>query len=284
MPSTSVQTVTYSTSVGEGLSLGVFRPEPSRQNAGAVLVFHGGAWVSGGPEDVYERAAALANEGFVAFAVQYRLLTTASWPAPLDDARAALAWVREHAADYGVDPAKISVQGHSAGAQLSLLLGAEATGRPAAILAYYPPIGFHCAERPEGGLLALGPDDLAAQFDDIGRLPSWMLFPTGATEDDLRQASPLDRLDAQFPPTAIFQGTADVPTPPRATALLHTMLVELGVPTDYHVYAGRGHEFDNAPMALRATVAAAASFLDRMVLNRESDAEELVRFAFPPAR
>ena len=272
-------TVRYSQVGPTELGLDIFRP-PGASNRAAVLVFHGGGWRVGTRQDVHERAAALAAAGFTALTVQYRLLDVAPWPAPVEDAAAALAWTRDHAADLGIDPGKVIIQGHSAGAHIALMTATlDAAQRPAAIIAYYPAIGFYPAPPPAG---PVSPFDLEA--DEQGRLPGWMLFPEGTATAELDAASPIALADATYPPTMLLHGAADTVVPYRGSINLHRRLADLGVPSELHTYARRGHEFDQSPAMIAATVGAVASFLDRIVVNPEADAADIRRFPFPPTR
>lgn len=273
------ETVVYERRGAAELALDVFRPE-TEGNGCAVLLFHGGGWRFGSKEMVHGQAGALAARGFTAIAVQYRLLDTAPWPAQLDDAIAACAWVRDHAGTLGIDPAKLVVQGHSAGAQMALMTGTLAAGvRPAAIIAYYPPIGFHPATPPA--------DPAAPPFpverDELGRVPSWMLFPPGTPQADLDAASPITLLHEDFPPTIIFHATADKLIGIGSSVTLHQRLIDLGVPADLHIYADRDHAFDQAPSMTEATAQATASFLRRTVTHRAENEAEARRFVFAPA-
>lgn len=101
-------------------SLAVFRPpEPS----GDVLVFfHGGGWTSGYKEWMYFMAPALLAQGVVLVSAGYRLAPGHVFPAALDDAADALAWVWRHIASHGGDPKRIFVGGHSAGGHYAALL------------------------------------------------------------------------------------------------------------------------------------------------------------------
>jgi acetyl esterase/lipase len=131
---------TYTTAGSTRLGIDIFPPTTENRRC-AVLVLHGGAWRAGAKEAVHDRAGSLAAAGVTALAVQYRLLDAAPWPAPLADVSAALAWTRANAAELHVDPEWTVAQGHSAGAHIALMAGTlEPATRPAAIVAYYPPI------------------------------------------------------------------------------------------------------------------------------------------------
>jgi acetyl esterase/lipase len=264
-----------------GLALDVFQPAGESRRC-AVLVFHGGGWRVGSRQAVRDRASGLAAAGFTAVTVQYRLLGTAAWPAPLADATAALNWVRDNAAKLDIESDNVVVQGHSAGGHIALMTGTlDAATRPAAIAAYYPAIGFYPASAPSPAAEFDAPaSPPTPELDEFGRLPSWMLFPPETGQERIAAASPIDLIDASFPATILLHGTADTMIPARASVNLHNRLVELEVPSDLHVYADRGHEFDRAPSVLSATVHATASFFERVVVNRADSDAEADRFAF----
>jgi acetyl esterase/lipase len=280
MPDGPFTTVTYSQPGAGDLSLDIFRPGMNSRRC-AVLIFHGGGWRTGAKETVHQQAAALAAEGFTGIAVQYRLLDTAPWPAPLADARDALSWVRANASDLGTDPARIVAQGHSAGAHLALMAGTvDKEERPAAIVAYYPATGFYPAEPPPPADPGAAPARPSLDLDAQGRIPSWMLFAPGTDDAELAAASPISLADAAFPPTVLFHATTDSVIGPTASIALHQHLTDLGVPADLHIYAGRDHGFDLAPSMLAATVRATTSFLERTVTNRTELDEEADQFSF----
>lgn len=192
------ETAVYATRGATDLALDIFVPTGTSRRC-AVLVFHGGAWRRGSREFVHDRAAALAAAGFTALAVQYRLLDAAPWPGALEDAAAALGWVRANAERLGIDPGRVVTQGHSAGAHIALMTGTlDRAQRPAAIVAYYPPVGFYLAPPPVIDPSA-GPGAMPRpQFDDLGRVPGWMLLPPEATPADLEAAT--DRAGGRWLP------------------------------------------------------------------------------------
>lgn len=93
--------------------------------APAVIYLHGGGWSEG------ERSSGLfpwlnpllAAHGFITVSITYRLSHLAPFPAQIHDVKAAVRWVRAHADQYQIDPARIGVWGDSAGGQLAALLG-----------------------------------------------------------------------------------------------------------------------------------------------------------------
>ena len=110
----TVKTDEYSRS---RLKLDVYYPSGAR-DVPVVLWFHGGG-MEGGTKHI---PAPLQNKGWVVVAANYRLLPHVAVADILDDAAEAVAWVMRHAQDYGGDPAKVVVTGHSAGGYLALML------------------------------------------------------------------------------------------------------------------------------------------------------------------
>lgn len=110
----SAKTDTYSV---ERLKLDVSYPD-STQGAPVVVWFHGGG-LEGGSKEL---PSAITDKGYVVVGVNYRLLPHVRVTDIIDDAAEAVAWAMNHAADYGGDPAKTVVSGHSAGGYLSMML------------------------------------------------------------------------------------------------------------------------------------------------------------------
>ena len=85
-----------------------------------VLFVHGGGWASGNRSMGEGFLPLFAGGGAVAGTLSYRLSRDAPYPAPLQDVAAAVAWIRTNAASLGVDPDRIAIWGHSAGAHLAI--------------------------------------------------------------------------------------------------------------------------------------------------------------------
>jgi len=247
--------------------LDVFAPEPAAGLRTAVLVLHGGAFRFGDRAAVYSRCQALADRGFTAIAAGYRLLDTAAWPAQLDDARAAVRWVHAHADELGVDAGRIVAQGHSAGAQLALLVaGGAGAGRLdaagdaapvpalAAVIAYYAPAAVSLTPGP-------------------GELPAHAIFGPEVTADEVAAASPLSYAGG-LPPTVLLHGTGDRLIPPAVSLRLYGALTETGVTAELHLIAGQDHEFDVTPRYTHITSDLVAGFLRAQVIEPEQAAKE----------
>jgi acetyl esterase/lipase len=100
-----------------GVPVRIYRPSEAR---GAVVWLHGGGNVMGDLDTEHPWAVRVADlSGAVVVSVDYRLAPEHRFPAALDDVYAVLCWTAEHAAELGVDPDRIAVGGHSAGAGLA---------------------------------------------------------------------------------------------------------------------------------------------------------------------
>jgi acetyl esterase len=141
-----------------------------RPNAGdglpVVVYFHGGGWVCGSLKTHDNVCRSLANGvGAVVVSVDYRMAPEDKFPAAVDDAFAATQWVHEHAAELGVDAARLAVAGDSAGGNLAAvvsLLARDAGGPPIAFQLLVYPVTDHeftsrsMEENAEGYFLTRG--------------------------------------------------------------------------------------------------------------------------------
>lgn len=107
---------------GGPLKLDVYLPDTASDTRPALVYVHGGAWVFGDKRDQgLPLCNHMASLGWVCFNINYRLSPAATWPEHLVDAKAAVAWIREHADEYGVDANFVAMSGGSAGAQISAM-------------------------------------------------------------------------------------------------------------------------------------------------------------------
>jgi acetyl esterase/lipase len=101
--------------------LDVYSP-PSAKNRPVVLWIHGGGWQVGDKSDVQEKPRVFAEKGFVFVSTNYRLLPNVDMATIVRDIARSIHWVHDHIAEYGGDPKRLLVMGHSAGAQLAALI------------------------------------------------------------------------------------------------------------------------------------------------------------------
>jgi acetyl esterase/lipase len=194
------------------------RPAP------AVLLIHGGGWTGkDGRWQMEPIARQLAKSGYAVLNVTYRLAPEYAYPAPVEDMRQALKWLREHAMDKNIDCSRIAIFGYSAGGYLAAMTGytdpaesvqAVIAGGTPANLSLYP-----------GG-------DLVPQF-------------LGGTRDEIpekfHEASPVNHVSATSPPTFIYHATDDKLVPRQHAWDLISVLEENDVCHESYWIKGRGH-------------------------------------------
>lgn len=111
----------------EKQALDIYLP-PAPENAPVIVMVHGGAWMVGDKANkgvANNKAAYWLPKGFVVVSVNYRLVPDVTPLQQADDVAAALVYVQNHAVEWGGDPEKIVLMGHSAGAHLVALLAAD---------------------------------------------------------------------------------------------------------------------------------------------------------------
>jgi arylformamidase len=97
-------------------------------NLPVMLMIHGGGWSIGDKanRDVgINKARYFTAQGYVYVSINYRLSPAVQHPAHIEDVSAAVSWVLDHIADYGGDPAQLTLMGHSAGAHLAALVATD---------------------------------------------------------------------------------------------------------------------------------------------------------------
>lgn len=212
----------------------IYRPY---QAQGAIVWLHGGGFVMGGLDTEHPWAARLAdNSGAVVISVGYRLAPEHPFPAATDDAYAVLTWAAEHAAELGIDPARIAVGGHSAGAGLATAVALRARDQQG------PPIRFQLLSQP-------GLDDRletwsARHFTDT---PWWNRGRAAASWGHYLGAAPASPYAAParaadlsgLPPAYI--STAEF-CPNRDEDIMYALrLLQAGVSVELHQWAGTFH-------------------------------------------
>jgi acetyl esterase/lipase len=113
--------VHYTDPAGERQVLDIYAPEGAT-NLPVVFWIHGGGWQTGDKTDVQLKPHFFSKRGFVFVSTNYRLLPQVEMDVLIRDVAGSLGWVHRHIADYGGDPGRLFVMGHSAGAQLAALL------------------------------------------------------------------------------------------------------------------------------------------------------------------
>lgn len=241
--------------VGEAAPLcDVYHPDPATANGAASILLHGGGWRFGDRAMMADAATELSRHGFIAVALEYRLLGQAAWPTPLDDTKTAVRWLRAEAGRFGLDPERITLTGFSAGAHLALLAAGTAGREVSADAAY--------REQPERVAAV-------AAFFPPTRIGAGQARMLGIALEEAAAASPIEHVGAGFPPTLFLHGTGDTMVPHAASLEMFDALVAAGATADLRLYARLPHEFQQLPGMLAPTMADVAAFFGRHVVSRD---------------
>ncbi len=192
--------VTYATPDGHPLVLDVYRT-PVISPAPLVIVIHGGAWQGGDPNQLPDLNHYLATRGYVVAAISYRLAPDHLFPAAYDDILAAIAFLKQNAQQYGIDPQRIVLLGRSAGGHLALLAGYRHNDQAIrGVISFYGPTDMHFSFAYPSNPRVLDSDLILRQF--LGGTPQ-----DAASQYDA--ASPIGFVGPTTPPTLLIHGTTD---------------------------------------------------------------------------
>jgi acetyl esterase/lipase len=205
-----------------------------------VLAIHGGSWVGGSKSEYGPQLARLAKAGYVVFAADYRLARPGapSWPAALDDLRAAVRWIRVHADEYHVDPKRIIALGASAGGCLALLLGSfPATSDPGEVSSQVQAVVSFYAPSDLGALVA---------SRNLSNEPALLFTGSNraAPRAELDNASPINHVARGHVPTLLIHGTEDRWVSIEQSRKLDDALAHAGASHRLLVVPGARHGFE----------------------------------------
>jgi acetyl esterase/lipase len=204
--------------------LDVYRPRQAGTGRPVVIFWYGGSFDSGSKDSYRFVGAALAERGFVTVVPDYRLYPMVRFPAFLEDPAKAVAWVQQHAQEFGGDPHRIVLMGHSAGAHI------------AAYLAYKPDALIEAGARPEWIAALVGLSGPYALAPNTRRLHT--IFGRPYTEADWQ---PVRFVTHRAPPTFLAHGLDDLLVSAHQSEQLRDALRQADVRVEAKLYAGRGH-------------------------------------------
>ncbi len=215
---------------GHKLRMDLYVPKTS-QPAPVVLWMFGGGWRFGS-KGYHVNVRDLTSAGIAVASIQYRLSSTAVYPAQLEDCRAAAQWLRVNGSRYGIDATRMGASGESSGGHLAAMLAAtEGKSRIRAVCALYAPTDI-----VEMGQLYAKP----------GRLSLIDRFLGGPIEQKLAlavEASPLNYINRSMPPFLIIHGEFDGVVPLEQSERLFLALADAGVETEFMVIPEKHHWF-----------------------------------------
>ena len=217
--------IDYATVEGIKLRAHVFEAGTGEPPHPAILFYFGGGWTGGSPQQFYPFAEPLAQLGFVAISMEYRVRGRhdSTIPDSMTDAFAAFRWAHENADELGIDPERIVVSGGSAGGHLAAAVGT---------------IAEHSQYSPSAMVLYNPVTDLR-DVNNIQRLNDLI-------GGDAAAVSPMEHIEADAPRTIIFHGEDDVTVPITQSEAFCAAMTAVGSQCELSRFAGEGHGFFNA--------------------------------------
>jgi len=227
---TGLPNIIYASYPGyRALSLYIYEPPPQAKPSPLILFLHGGSFKNGdsrfalGIADFPAKLAAMAAHGYVVASVNYRLRSEARFPGQLQDAKAAIAFLRAHAATYRIDPARVVVWGNSSGGQLAALVAMTCGRRE-----FAPPSGG--SDCVQGVVSWYGDLKFSEEMKNPDTAAQLGCAPCGAA--DIAAADPMTFASSATPPMLIIQGTADKGIGMVQPQAMAKRLAELKVPVE----------------------------------------------------
>ena len=224
--------------------LDLYVPEDAKGPTPLIIWVHGGAWLGGDKRQC--PATGITTRGYAVASINYRLSHEATWPAQIHDCKAAVRWLRAHAAEYKLDPDRFGAWGSSAGGHLVALLGTS--GGVAELEGDLGSAGV--SSRVQAVCDYCGPTD----FLVIGKFPSHLRHdaadspeakllggPIHQNVEKARQANPIAYITADDPPFLIVHGDKDMTVPVNQSEILYDALKKAGVWAKYVPVPGGGH-------------------------------------------
>ena len=223
--STLVERARYGSDPAQKLAIYIPQGKAPAGGFPLVVFFHGGGWHSGDPYAYGWIARTLAEQGYATALVGYRLNRPGRFPAMLQDSAAGTRWALDHAAEHAIDPTRVVLMGHSAGAYNAsmLTLDRQWLGREGV------PEGT-----VKGAVVLAGPSDFYP-FEKKSSINAMSHWPRP------QDTQPVNFVRADAPPMLLVHGTKDTVVRPRNAVILARKLSEAGVPTRAVLIDGMGH-------------------------------------------
>jgi acetyl esterase/lipase len=266
-PGTKVdRDVVYETIGERALPLDLYRPRAS-EPLPLVLWIHGGGWKSGSKSGAGP-ALSLLSRGYAVATVEYRLSGEALFPAAIEDCKAAVSFLRQHAKEYQLDPERFGVWGSSAGGHLAALLGTtndvtdfdthpitqKAPSTVQAVCNWFGPTDF------------LRMDDFPGKIHHDGADSPESRFIGGPIQDRAKQvqkANPITYVTPADPPFLILHGEDDQLVPFNQSQLLQEALKKAGIQSTLYRVEKGDHGFKGATESREKLVERSMDFFDR---------------------
>lgn len=225
--------------------LDLFVPEKADGPLPLVIWVHGGGWQNGSKEGCPPLRNGYTERGYAVASINYRLSGHATFPAQIEDCKAAIRWLRANAKRYNLDPKRFGVWGSSAGGHLVALLGTsgdvkafdvgphlDQSSRVQAVCDYYGPTDFTVF------VATPGYESHASASSPEAKLIGGAVMEN---KDKAARVNPITYVSKDDPAFLIVHGDQDRTVPINQSQLLFAALKKAGVSAHFHTIKGAGH-------------------------------------------
>ena len=260
----SSQMVTYKQVGDVELNLWIFYPDNHQpaDKSPAIVFFFGGGWANGTPEQFVPHCKYLADRGMIAAVADYRVFSRhqVMIPSCVADAKSAVRWMREHAAELGIDPNRIAAGGGSAGGHLAASTAllpkfdepeehSGISSKPNALVLFNPALM----------LVSLEPGD--SILHDLQKNIRNRIGP------DPEGVSPYHQVKENAPPTIIFHGTKDTTVPFLTIRMFSQKMKKSGNSCIVMAYKDQTHGFFNYRRSANGPYIDTVNKMDRFLVS-----------------
>jgi acetyl esterase/lipase len=249
-----VPNLEYASVNGKSLLLDLYLPRKIDKPLPVVMWVHGGGWFQGDKKVC--PAIDFATHGYAVVSINYRFSQEATYPAQIQDCKAAVRWIRAHAKFYSLDGARIGAWGESAGGHLVALLGTtgdvkdlegdeaniDQSSRVQAVCDFCGPTDFLQFQAQA----AKGPVHNPRNWDAPDSFTSRLIGGTiQENKEKAARANPITFITRDAPPFLIMHGDRDKSVPLAQSEIFRDALVKAGVDVRFEVIHGVGHGLES---------------------------------------
>jgi acetyl esterase/lipase len=261
---TVVPNITYATVGGQPLVIYLYLPKNAKYPTPIVAYTHGGGFVGGNVDGATDLANAVAARGYAFASIDYQTSDVATMPAPIHDEFGGIRYLRTHAAEYNLDPARVITMGSSAGSELATLVGVVANDP-----SYWGTVGGNSGQSDSvQGIVGISGVWYSKDLDELDKKHvNFHVLELGCT--DLTEANcgpqihayfPEFHLDAGDPSMLMLQGGKNSAAPPSNAQHLIADMKAAGMDATLFIDPDLGDTQKNATNHLDILYA----FLDRV--------------------
>ncbi len=242
---TVARDIEYANAGGHSLLLDVYWHAEATEPEPLVIWIHGGAWRKGSKNNP-RAAARLLEHGYAVASINYRLSDKATFPAQIQDCKAAIRWLRANANRFNIDGERVGVWGSSAGGHLCALVGTSWHVSEWETVGDYPNV----SSKVQAVCDFYGPTDFLRMDDRPGRMthndpdsPESSLIGGAIQENKAKSqaANPINYIVDDTPPFLIMHGKEDVLVLWEQSQMLHDALQAKGQASELILYDELGH-------------------------------------------